>query len=1519
MKKLPIYIYKVARSIIVTLLITFIAVYTTLYVVLSVPSVQNKIRTTAEQELSKLLKTSVTIGKVEINPISELTIYDVRVPDQKGGEMLSADKIGASMSIMSLLLYQKFVFSYAEIIGLNGRITKATPDSEMNIQFMIDALKPKEKNKPPKKFDIQLTAVVLRNSSASFDILSEPHKDKGVFDKNHICVKEINSDIRIPELRNDYFTFDIRRFSLDEQSGFSIENLTALLHIDKHNINVSNLKIELPGTRLQPNDISLKFNDLKTLGKEITNIPLSLKLKEAPVTLSDFRAFVPDLARVDMPLFLTVDASGTSQHIDLRQLQVHTDGDWLEVNISGSATNPTKPKEMSVNLPRIKFSSHTPHIAEWLNRNGYIKQNVADLISQMQFLTIDGRFNLADSKANYKGLIRTGLGQLNTDGVLTLADTKNFTGRLNSSDLNLKPLLKGKNFIGNAAFDINTNMSLKNGKPSGHVKGEVKYIDLKGYRYQNILADVDINKNSYKGTVTVNDPNAAINIAGQAVVDGANSQYNVSATLADISFHNLNLYNKNPGHRFGLNFEASIEGNTPDNIEGDVMISDIKFTDNGDDGISIDHLDISARTDDDNHRTITVNSDIINGQAEGFINFADMATEIKTILGESFPSLLKNGANKPTARKSDIENKFDYNFTIAECNELTEFFHLPIAIAHPIKLAGRMDTPNKNLSLGLEAPYLLQKNKVIENTSLAVSIDNQTKALTVNAATQLDNKNGNIMLLINGTGVNDRLDTDLEWVYDRKRDFSGKISLSSLFRRLEDSNKMEADISINPSQFAVNDTVWNIESSQIRIAADKKIYVDSINVNRENQFVKANGVVSALAEDSLSLQLKNVDLEYVFETLNINHVVFGGRATGNVFASSLLSGAPQLHTPDLHVENFSYHNAPLGVADIESHWDNESKGIFINADILQHNKRMTYVRGAVYPTRDSLNFKFDADHVNVQLIKPFMSAFSSEVEGEATGHAELYGTFKLINMKGRLFADRFRLKIDQTNTYYSVSDSIIMNPGVIRVKNATVYDDYGNTAKLNGAITHTYFKNAEFNFAITDVHNMLCYNTSAKDNPRWYGRVFGNGSAFIVGKPGEIKIDVNMSAAPKSSFTFVISDQEDAGEYSFVTFTDRRKAEREALEEANKPAFLKRQTDDDSQDAASVYHINLLVNANPNIALTLVMDPEGGDRIRCTGNGNMRIEYDSADGMKMFGNYTADEGRYNFTLQDIIVREFRLKQGASITFHGDPMAANLDLAATYAVNANLTDLDESFANDKDLNRTQVPVNAVLKVTGAMSQPDINFDLEFPSLTQDVYRKVRSIISTDDMMSQQIIYLLALNRFYTPEYMQNSRSGNGLASVASSTISSQLANVLGQLSDNWTIAPNIQSSKGDFSDTQVELALSSHLLNNRLLLNGNFGYSDNTMNSNNFIGDFDIEYLLTKSGNIRLKAYNRYNDQNYYTRNALTTQGVGIMFKHDFNNLFKKKTKAKASVKTDTVPERKDSVDSQRKPVGAGRQ
>ena len=207
----------------------------------------------------------------------------------------------------------------------------------------------------------------------------------------------------------------------------------------------------------------------------------------------------------------------------------------------------------------------------------------------------------------------------------------------------------------------------------------------------------------------------------------------------------------------------------------------------------------------------------------------------------------------------------------------------------------------------------------------------------------------------------------------------------------------------------------------------------------------------------------------------------------------------------------------------------------------------------------------------------------------------------------------------------------------------------------------------------------------------------------------------------------------------------------------------------------------------------------------------------------------------------------------------------------------------------------------MKVTGDIRQPEIAFDLEFPTLTTDIYRKVRSVISTDDMMNRQIIYLLALNRFYTPEYMSSTTKGNELVSVASSTISSQLSNLLGQISDNWNIAPAFRSDRGDFSDVEVDVALSSRLLNNRLLFNGNFGYRDNALNSSQFIGDFDLEYLLDREGRWRLKAYNRYNDQNYYLRTAKTTQGVGVVLKRDFDSFFSFLNLFRGKKKTTVTP------------------
>ena len=57
----------------------------------------------------------------------------------------------------------------------------------------------------------------------------------------------------------------------------------------------------------------------------------------------------------------------------------------------------------------------------------------------------------------------------------------------------------------------------------------------------------------------------------------------------------------------------------------------------------------------------------------------------------------------------------------------------------------------------------------------------------------------------------------------------------------------------------------------------------------------------------------------------------------------------------------------------------------------------------------------------------------------------------------------------------------------------------------------------------------------------------------------------------------------------------------------------------------------------------------------------------------------------------------------------------------------------------------------------------------------------------------------------------------------------------------------------------------------------------TGKNNTFIGEFNLEYKLTPSGEIRLKAYNHARDMYFGLKQALTIQGVGIMYRKDFTN------------------------------------
>nr|MCR4919473.1 translocation/assembly module TamB domain-containing protein [Prevotella sp.] len=180
----------------------------------------------------------------------------------------------------------------------------------------------------------------------------------------------------------------------------------------------------------------------------------------------------------------------------------------------------------------------------------------------------------------------------------------------------------------------------------------------------------------------------------------------------------------------------------------------------------------------------------------------------------------------------------------------------------------------------------------------------------------------------------------------------------------------------------------------------------------------------------------------------------------------------------------------------------------------------------------------------------------------------------------------------------------------------------------------------------------------------------------------------------------------------------------------------------------------------------------------------------------------------------------------------------------------------------------------------------------PNVNADEQQMVRSLLAGQQQVNQQVVYLLAFRRFYNDRATNNENPEQpdqttlAMQGFLSGTLSAQVNTLLGRLikNDNWNFGTNISTGTQGWYNAEYEGIVSGRMLNNRLLVNGQFGYRDNAQTaSSSFIGDFDVQYLLTRNGNLAIKFYNQTNDR-YFTRSALNTQGLGLIIKRDFSNV-----------------------------------
>ena len=104
-----------------------------------------------------------------------------------------------------------------------------------------------------------------------------------------------------------------------------------------------------------------------------------------------------------------------------------------------------------------------------------------------------------------------------------------------------------------------------------------------------------------------------------------------------------------------------------------------------------------------------------------------------------------------------------------------------------------------------------------------------------------------------------------------------------------------------------------------------------------------------------------------------------------------------------------------------------------------------------------------------------------------------------------------------------------------------------------------------------------------------------------------------------------------------------------------------------------------------------------------------------------------------------------------------------------------------------------------------------------------------------------------------------------------------------------------------SNEEMTVAMRKQLFNDRLTIETNFGViiptSTYASNSTNIVGDFNLDYKITKDGRLSGQVFNRsnYNTTYYqytYYKMAPYTQGIGLTYSKNFDtfrDLFRKRT------------------------------
>jgi hypothetical protein len=1415
--------------------------------------VQNYLAKNLTDYLSEKYHTSISVKGVSIAFFNKVVLEDVLIKDQKQDSLIFVGELEASIDSFSF----KHRYFTVDQFKLNRLFLNISTDSvdTPNYQFLVNQLQTKDTTSSEGlRFDISLNKFDLTDAKinyAYFDSLG-----------NHvISFRDIALGVDKLEVADQKTAFQLSHFQMNDQKFFRLEDLSAKLIVTPDSVFLNQLHVKTSNSEITEANITI---DKSKIGKELDlkKLKVDLDLKKSVVSMKDIAQLVPSLQGMDENVQVSGQISGKLADLKGKNVELsigqntHLSVDfylnglpeiastYMHIDLKNSYTDLN-------DIQRIKFPDHFPLQV----------MDIPESLFQAGIIEYKGNFTGFLSDFVSYGTFRSKWGVLTTDlSFVPLEGEKlKINGRLKTVNFQLGKLVQS-DVLDLITFngDIKGVLNPQTNDFRASVSGRIDSLMVNNYQYENLELSGDILNKRFDGSLIVDDPNLRFRFDGEFDLNVPVPVFNFNMQVEKANLVALKLVNgfKKSAISFALN--ANFTGSNIDNLNG--LIHFAKGTYENENGLLLfDNFDL--KTFFENEPVLQVRSDFVDADIRGKYELHNLPHSVTKIIASYLPAY-----GLPVSDQKSVNN-FDFSFKLKDINRFTQIL-IPDLKMDPAKFEGRINSDKNTLVINGIFPLLQYKSSVFKK--ITINVDGNSKLDVKNKVDEIaigsELKIYNLALISDAS--NDILNSKLSWSNIGDVSYSGSINTSTKFFKQEKSPHVE--VTVKPTRIFLADSLWQINSALITVDSTL-VKINQLELTSRNQSVVVDGVIDKDQDSKLDINFHKIDMNslnsFIAGDIKLNGILDGSLTLLDVYRRTLFLS-------NLDVKGLSLLGQPLGDAKIQSRWDSDANEI--NAELVVENNqnRALHAFGIYNPGRDSLSINTNFNHFSLLILQPLLGSSFANFHGDATGKVRIFGSPGHIQHQGALFAANAGLMLSDLKVNYNLNDSVRFAADKIIFPDIKIQDNYGNSGVFYGTIQHRSFSKMIYDLAVKS-DKIMAINTTPSDNEQFYGKTFGSGIVRITGHGATVLINGIARTEKGTDMNISLEYQGDAQEYDFLNFISR--SYQPKFEVVKPPVSV------------SDLQMRFDIEVTPEAKAQLIYNSKIGDVIKSQGSGNLQLAIDKDYNVSLFGEYTVSQGDYLFTLQNVINKKFEIQREGTIAWNGDPYDATLNLNAIYRLKAPLTELFVNTTQSADYNQ-RIPVLCKINLTNSLNNPDIRFDIELPTTEDRIRDEVKQYISTEEDLNKQILSLLVLGKFYTPEYLRGTYSGanNSLvgstASTASELFSNQFSNWLSQISNDFDIGFNYRPGN-EITNNEIEFALSTQMFNDRVSINGNIGNNSaqrTTANNNNLVGDADVAVKLTNNGKLQLKAYNHSNNNLIYETSPYT-QGVGLSYREDFND------------------------------------